>query len=177
MYLIIPPKSRTTETSCSCHSSSALVRSCTEGFSGQHRWLHSCRVSVGLFQVPFGVSKGCSFHRYCSWPDSATVLLSLRKKKMSVNLCVPVKGKRAKRYLIFLYSQGYLYASPFIPWVYVYNFSGSLNRSHHLPKKIFITTLNLYQSVMWEMGLGKAEVRHSAVKDRTTVNSGLQQDK
>lgn len=30
---------------------------------------------------------------------------------------------------------------------------------------------------MWEMGLGKAEVRHSAVKDRTTVNSRLQQDK
>lgn len=59
----------------------------------------------------------------------------------------------------------------------IYNFSGSLKRSHHVPKKIFITALNLYQSLMWEMGLGKAEVRHSAVKDWTTVNYRLQQDK
>lgn len=74
-------------------------------------------------------------------------------------------GKRTKRYWIFLYSQGNLYASSFIPRVYVYNSSISLNRSHHLPNKIFITNLNLYQSLIWEMELGKAEMRSSAVKD------------
>ena len=128
-------------------SNKALLGGCTEVFSGKHLWLHSCIVSVDFHpktnKSPSVWVKDYSFHRYCSWPDPdrSTTFLK-RQGKITKLVCLnEMTGNRTRRYWIFLFSRGNLYASPFIRWAYMCNFSGSLTRYHHSSKKISILLL------------------------------------